>query len=91
MPLKVRFFRTPESGTKFVINDYAPWDLTAMVPLEAKKGTVIVLHSRAPHMSYANTSSKSRHAYTLHIIDESSHYPSDNWLQRSPDMPARGF
>lgn len=90
-PLKSMFFRTPEMGTKFEIYDRSPWDLTRMIPLEAKKGTLIVLHSRSPHMSYANTSPKSRHAYTLHIIDANSNYPSDNWLQRPSDMSARGF
>ncbi len=32
--------------------------------------------------SLANRSRKSRQAYTLHVIDASSRYPSDNWLQR---------
>lgn len=90
-PLKQRFFRTPEGGTRFETYDSSPWDLTQMVPMEVPKGTLIVLHSRVPHMSYANTSPKSRHAYTLHLIDSSSAYPLDNWLQRDPNFPARGF
>ena len=89
-PLKSRFVVTPEKSTKFNIFDSIPWDLNKMVPLEVKKGTVIVLSSRCPHRSNANLSEKSRHAYTLHLIDASSSYPSDNWLQRT-DMQARGF
>ena len=87
-PLKSRFVVTPERSTKFRVYDPTPWELSKMVPLEVKKGTVIVLSSRCPHMSKANLSDKSRHAYTLHLIDSSSSYPGDNWLQRT-DM--RGF
>jgi len=42
-------------------------------------------------MSGPNRSEKSRHAYTLHVIDRSCHYPDDNWLQRGDDLPLRGF
>ena len=38
-----------------------------------------------------NTSSKSRHAYALHIIDGISKYKSSNWLQRDKSLPLRGF
>lgn len=31
------------------------------------------------------------HAYTLHVIDRKCHYPADNWLQRSDELPLRGF
>ncbi|HKC85063.1 MAG TPA: phytanoyl-CoA dioxygenase family protein, partial [Blastocatellia bacterium] len=44
-----------------------------------------------PHLSYANRSAKSRHAYTLHVIDGACEYRSDNWLRRAPNMPPRGF
>ena len=37
-----------------------------------------------------NLSPKSRHAYTLHVIDQACHYPADNWLQR-PDLELRGL
>tara|TARA_B100001123_G_C15303918_1_gene1021951 strand:+ start:87 stop:953 length:867 start_codon:yes stop_codon:yes gene_type:complete len=63
----------------------------AETPLEAKKGTLILLHGRLPHRSGENTSSKSRHAYALHIIDGISKYKSSNWLQRDKSLPLRGF
>jgi phytanoyl-CoA hydroxylase len=44
-----------------------------------------------PHKSLANTSQKSRHAYTLHVIGGNSLYPANNWLQRPAEMPLRGF
>jgi phytanoyl-CoA hydroxylase len=89
--LKSRFLRTKGNGTRFEIYDDSPWNLELMIPLEVKKGSLIVLHSRVPHMSYTNTSTQSRHAYTLHIIDGQSAYPADNWLQRPANFPAQGF
>jgi phytanoyl-CoA hydroxylase len=89
--LKSRFVRAPEGGTRFCNFDESAWSLDQLVPLEVKKGTLIVLHGLLPHMSYTNRSPKSRHAYTLHVIEGTCHYPPDNWLQRSPEMPPRGF
>jgi phytanoyl-CoA hydroxylase len=89
--LKSRFMRAEGGGTRFEIIDDTPWPEEKVQPLEVKKGTVIVLHGLLPHLSRENRSSRSRHAYTLHVIDASSDYPSSNWLQRSAKMPVRGF
>jgi phytanoyl-CoA hydroxylase len=89
--LKSRFERAPAGGTRFSIYDETGWPLAALIPLEVKKGTLILLDGLLPHMSLANRSQKSRHAYTLHLIEAGSLYPSDNWLQRAPAMPMRGF
>ncbi len=61
------------------------------VPLEAAAGTVVLLHGLLPHRSSANTSARSRAAYSLHLIEAAARYPADNWLQRPATMPARGF
>jgi len=61
------------------------------VPIEARRGTLVVLHGMLPHFSAPNRSARSRHAYTLHVIDGACRYLEDNWLQRGPDMPLRGF
>jgi len=90
--LKSRFMRAPGGGTRFEVFDDTPWPEEKLQPLEVKKGTLIVLHGLLPHLSRENRSAKSRHAYTLHVIDASSHYPKDNWLQRSPEIIClRGF
>jgi phytanoyl-CoA hydroxylase len=82
----------PSHGTRFEVFDESPWPEEKLQPLEVKKGTLIVLHPLLPHLSRENRSAKSRHAYTLHVIDASSDYPANNWLQRSADMmPLRGF
>ena len=56
-----------------------------------KKGALVVLHGLLPHLSRANRSPRSRHAYTLHLIDGRARYPADNWLRRGADMPLRVF
>ena len=89
--LKSRFIRRQGEATEFDVFDHSPWLEDEIVPLEASKGTLILLHGHLPHLSRANKSAHSRHAYTLHVIDSGSHYPADNWLQRAPDMPLRGF
>ena len=87
-PLRQRF-RTINNALTMEQLDPTPMD-EATVPLEAKKGSLVLLHGRLPHRSCPNTSTQSRQAYTFHIIDGACSYPPDNWLQR-PNMPLRGF
>lgn len=89
--LKKRFVRAEGGGTTFRELDPTPLPEDGYVPLEVKKGTLVALHGLLPHKSGANSSAQSRHAYSIHLIDGTANYPADNWLQRSPDMPARGF
>jgi phytanoyl-CoA hydroxylase len=89
--LKRRFVRASGGGTTFQVLDPTPLPEEGFVPLEVKKGTLVMLHGLLPHKSGANTSSKSRHAYSVHIVDGTATYPRDNWLLRSPNMPPRGF
>jgi phytanoyl-CoA hydroxylase len=89
--LKSRFMRAEGGGTRFEVIDNTPWPEEQVQALEVKQGTVIVLHGLLPHLSRENRSAKSRHAYTLHVIAASARYPESNWLQRSAEMPLRGF
>jgi phytanoyl-CoA hydroxylase len=82
-PLKSRFIRNTQHETSIEIYDHTPWNLTKMVPLEVTAGSLIVLHGLLPHMSKENTSSQSRHAYSLHVISGDAEYAADNWLQRA--------
>ncbi|HNP36683.1 MAG TPA: phytanoyl-CoA dioxygenase family protein [Woeseiaceae bacterium] len=91
LPLKARNHRTADGTLVTDVLDEEPWPEERRLPAEAPIGTLVIFDGRAPHMSAANLSEHSRHAYTLHVIDEACHYPSDNWLQRSPDLPLRGF
>ena len=76
------------------MDDDTPWPEPGgpeMVPIEATAGTLVLLHGLLPHWSDVNRSPRSRHAYTVHVIDGAAHYPDENWLQRSPSLPLRGF
>jgi phytanoyl-CoA hydroxylase len=88
--LKSRWVRNAR-GMSFEVFDASPWPEDRLVPLEVGKGSLIILNGLLPHKSLANRSSKSRHAYSLHVINGKSIYPENNWLQRSPEMPLRGF
>lgn len=95
LPVKSRFRRVTAGdahagGTVMDQLDPDPYPTEGMVSLEAAQGTLIVLDGRLPHLSGPNRSPRSRHAYTLHAIDPTAHYPADNWLQR-PTLPLRGF
>lgn len=81
--LKSRWVRTPANTMKFEIFDETPWPEDQLVPLEVSKGSLILLHGLLPHRSFENRSTRSRHAYTLHLIGAEASYPDDNWLQRS--------
>lgn len=91
MNLKQRNFRVSDSELTTEILDPEPWPEHLKVPAEAKTGTLAIFDGRAPHMSGPNLSDKSRHAYTLHVVDRTCHWPADNWLQRSSGLPLRGF
>ena len=81
IPLKKRFHLSENGGTEFEILDDEPWPLTPLELLEVPAGTLIILHGQLPHYSAANTSEKSRQAFTLHLVDAVCNYPTNNWLQ----------
>lgn len=91
LPLKKRNFRGADGKLVTETLDDSPWPEELRRPAEAPAGTLVIFDGRAPHLSAANRSSKSRHAYTLHVIDQRCHYPKENWLQRRSDLPLRGF
>jgi phytanoyl-CoA hydroxylase len=93
-PLRKRFARVSgrpdsiEGGTVIRVLDETPLPEPSpgppWVPLEATKGTMILLHGLLPHWSSANRSSRSRHAYALHVVDDGSTWSPDNWMRRVP-------
>jgi phytanoyl-CoA hydroxylase len=88
-PLRQRFHRAGDRLVTETLDD-TPWPDTAPVALEARRGSLVVLHGLLPHASAPNRSARPRHAYALHLIDGRAEYAADNWLQR-PDLPLRGF
>ena len=88
IPVKARVRRDGAGGTTMEVLDDSPYPEDGLVPLEAAAGTLIVLDGALPHRSGPNRSNRSRHAYTLHVIERGAAYPADNWLQR-PGLPLR--
>jgi len=87
--LKSRWVRASRGGMKFEIFDAEPWPEDQLAPLEVSKGSLVLLNGLLPHRSFENRSTRSRHAYTLHLIHAGAKYPEDNWLQRT--LPPRSF
>lgn len=72
--------------------DATPWpEYSQAMPLEAKAGSLIVFHGLLPHSSKANRSTRSRHAYTLHVTDGRATYSDKNWIQAKANSPVSGF
>lgn len=84
-------FRRAGAGTVTDVLDPAPYPTEGFVPLEARRGTLVVLHGMLPHRSEPNRSDRPRHAYTLHVIDGAAEYLEDNWLQRGDHLPLRPY
>ena len=40
-----------------------------MQPIECTAGTLVLLHNAVVHYSEENVSDKTRHAYSVHIVD----------------------
>jgi phytanoyl-CoA hydroxylase len=58
-------------------------------PIEVKAGTLVLLHGANLHKSFENKSEKSRHAFTVHVVEGETgvEYSKTNWLQRKEDFP----
>ena len=87
-PLRKLFTKKNDKMKMITLNN-TPFEETT-TSIEVKMGTLVLLHGKLPHYSKENTSNKSRHAYTLHVIDGDNIYPTENWLQR-PNLKLKGF
>ena len=55
-------------------------------------GTLVLINGQVDHMSKRNTSSKSRHIYTFHMIERhNTTWDPRNWLQPTEAMPFTGL
>jgi len=81
--INTEFIKTPHERVN--------WDLDQLQPVPVKKGSLVLLHGELVHASYANVSAKSRHAFVLHMVDQSATWPERNWLQRPENLPFRNM
>ncbi|KAH7516340.1 hypothetical protein FEM48_Zijuj10G0124600 [Ziziphus jujuba var. spinosa] len=75
----VRRFIRGEDGVTFD-RPSPDYDHKDFVPIEVKAGSLVVIHGDLIHQSLENQSSKSRHAYSLHVIDtDGCKWAENNW------------
>ncbi|TMS39209.1 hypothetical protein L596_005773 [Steinernema carpocapsae] len=85
-----RFVRThaTESGKPLLTfrGEKLIFEQDKFVPVPIKRGSLVLIHGLVAHKSEPNTSEKSRHAYTFHIVDaHNTAWCKDNWLQPTED------
>ncbi|XP_010553849.1 PREDICTED: phytanoyl-CoA dioxygenase [Tarenaya hassleriana] len=78
----VRRFTRGEAGVTFD-RPSPSYDQKDFVPIEMKAGSLIAIHGDLIHQSYENLSPKSRHAYSLHVVEsDGCKWAEDNWIRR---------
>ncbi|XP_066569052.1 phytanoyl-CoA dioxygenase domain-containing protein 1 isoform X2 [Amia ocellicauda] len=81
-----RMVRTPK-GTDFIGRDNTYED-NQFLPAPVKKGGLVLIHGEVVHRSGQNTSQRSRHVYTFHVMEaEDTRWNPENWLQPTPELP----
>lgn len=90
LDLKYKYIRNGFNA-EMVKDSDIQFDLNKAIPLEVKAGTLIVLHGRLAHFSNYNHSNHSRHAYALHVVDQTSKYSKNNWLQSDDKKPFKDW
>lgn len=83
--LKEQFKRYADDTTELMVLRNVDWPTQdRALPLEVKAGSLVVFNGALPHFSEANTSNKSRHAFTLHLTSAETEYDEHNWLRAKP-------
>ncbi|CAL0313585.1 unnamed protein product [Lupinus luteus] len=78
----VRRFLRDEDGVKFD-RPSPSYDRKDFVPIDVKAGSLVVIHGDLIHQSFENQSPKSRHAYSLHVVDtDGCKWAPENWIRR---------
>ncbi|KAG5244090.1 phytanoyl-CoA dioxygenase [Salix suchowensis] len=80
-----RRFLRGENGVYF--DQPSPsYDQKDFVSIEVKAGSLVLIHGDLIHQSFENQSSKSRHAYSLHVVDTNGcKWAPENWMRRKVD------
>jgi phytanoyl-CoA hydroxylase len=83
-PLREIFEVEQDSGqARLKTLDATPWPSTGeALAVEVDAGSIVLFDGHMPHFSSKNASPRSRHAFTMHVAEENSHWSTQNWLQR---------
>lgn len=83
-PLRERYTVDWKSRTGTLAQlDDTPWlGQSEPVALEVPRGSAVFFNDHMPHYSAANTSEKSRLAFTMHVREQNTQWSDENWLQR---------
>lgn len=83
-------FEKYESSIRYDPHDPPKYDIKDPVPLEMKKGSIVLFDGAFVHYSDHNYSDRRRHAFTMHMVEShNSTWHKENWLQRTPENPFR--
>ncbi|XP_031555720.1 phytanoyl-CoA dioxygenase domain-containing protein 1-like [Actinia tenebrosa] len=87
--IRRRLIRTPDATDRVVmhIGPDEEFEEKDFIPACTKKGSLVLIHGAVLHRSLPNKSSKSRHAYTFHIVDGNAKWDEQNWLQPTGPFP----
>ncbi|CAL1408502.1 unnamed protein product [Linum trigynum] len=62
------------------------YEQSDFVAIEAKAGSLVLIHGDLVHRSFENQSPKSRHAFSAHVVDTvGCKWSPDNWIRRKVD------
>lgn len=81
-PLKSRMLRDRNNHVYTQVYDDTPWEMEKMIPLEVPRASLVLINGLLPHMSKENVSTRSRHAFTLHVMSQKDKFAEDNWLRK---------
>ncbi|VDL62468.1 unnamed protein product, partial [Nippostrongylus brasiliensis] len=83
----VRTHKTDGSPLLKFTGERPTYDQSKFVSVPVKKGSLIIIHGLVVHKSEPNTSTKSRHAYTLHIMEgKNTKWSPDNWYENNSKL-----
>ncbi|WP_195155560.1 phytanoyl-CoA dioxygenase family protein [Candidatus Protochlamydia phocaeensis] len=78
--LKWKCIKNEQGKRDYEVYDETEWEYAKMVPVEVKKGSLVIMHGYLPHLSEANRSERSRQAFALHVMSGASRYLDSNCL-----------
>jgi phytanoyl-CoA hydroxylase len=74
-------------GPDGIAEDPAALKAAGFIPVPCEAGDALVFPGTLDHLSLANSSTKRRHTFQLHLIDGVNKWSEKNWLQYPDGKP----